>query len=377
MKICFTGDVFLGGDLVASENSDIIKVNAFTQADIRVINLEQAVSDNDVDLNKCTLFTATSTTINRLKELEISAANLAHNHIQDKGLSGIVDTVSSLKANSIGTFGAGADIVEAKEPFEVVPKIKLFGYCDFDKPYLKQIVVAEESTPGVNPLRLKSILSDLDSLDSDEKAILYFHWGREHINFPHYSEICLVKKLLEDERVLTVIGMHCHRVQGEIKHNGKTAYMSLGNFLFPNFYIAPPTRIHYPKDSTSIKHKTYYYHDVFHNTYKLWKWINRVSLIVVYDTEKKSSKATFVKQSLLSPEVNELKGIELLIAKGLYVLMSQAMTWPKSLYDLLHKVNVSTSGIFWRAGVWGSKIKQLGIKNSINIAVRKLSGKKL
>ena len=266
MKLCFTGDLFLGGDLLDKSAKDIIQIKTFYEVDKRIVNLEQPISDNKKVEDKCTLFTG-SNAITRLKEMKIDAVNLAHNHIQDKGIECICETIEHLKRGKIGYFGAGCNLKEAKKSYFITDEIAIFGYCEFGKPYLKQIEVATEEKPGINPLRYENILDDLNSLKENQKAILYFHWGREHVFLPPHSDIELAKKLLEDDRVLLIIGMHAHRPQGYIEHNGKRAYMCLGNFLFPNFYIKPPTQIYYPKQKPNKFDTTRQYHGVYKTTY--------------------------------------------------------------------------------------------------------------
>ena len=236
MKVCFTGDFFLGGDLLNKKVDNIINVDLYNNADKRIINLEQAISENYVLKDKGTLYTG-KFVINQLHDLKVDAVNLAHNHIQDKGLEGIIETISSLKNSGIGSFGAGKNLKESKKAFPINDELVVIGYCEFNKVYLNQIEVAEKNKPGVNPLRYESILQDLEMLLKNQKAILYFHWGREHVSFPMYHDIQLVKKLLKDERVASILGMHPHRPQGIINVEGKKAYMSLGNFLFPNFFL--------------------------------------------------------------------------------------------------------------------------------------------
>ncbi|PAJ74474.1 hypothetical protein CJF42_10195 [Pseudoalteromonas sp. NBT06-2] len=366
MIICFTGDLFLGGDLLTSCSNKIIQIKEFNEADFRVVNLEQAISDNSTEINKCTLYTD-STSLSHLVNMKVDAVNLAHNHIQDKGLMGIVETVENLDVVGVQSFGAGENIDKAKQPADIKSGIKIFGYCDFDRPYLKQIEVADIDRPGVNPLRLESIEKDLATLKNNEKAILYFHWGMEHINLPKVDEIKLAKTLLEDERVLTIMGMHSHRFQGVIKHNEKSAYMSLGNFLFPNFYIAPPTKLYYPgkNEDTKMYKKTFYYHDVYKKTYKVWKWINRVSIIVLFDTEKGTVTPVFVKQDPDKPYVKNITGVELILVKLWFNILSASLSMPLSIYRVLHVINVKYMKLFWRIGVWKFKVLQLGVKGAI------------
>ena len=110
MKICFTGDVFLGGELNNKACSSIVEVEVFNNAKKRIINLEQPISDSSYVENKCTLYTD-SYALNQLKDLRIDAVNLAHNHIQDKGLDGIVETIEHLESVNVGHFGAGKNIL--------------------------------------------------------------------------------------------------------------------------------------------------------------------------------------------------------------------------------------------------------------------------
>ena len=86
--------------------------------------------------------------------MKINIVNLAHNHIQDKGLQGIIDTIANLKKVDIKSFGAGANLAEAKKAIELTDSLVLLGYCEFGKPYLNQIEVAEKHKAGVNPLQL-------------------------------------------------------------------------------------------------------------------------------------------------------------------------------------------------------------------------------
>ena len=113
MKICFTGDVFLGGDLNYKSCKNVVEVEAFKKADIHIINLEQPISDNSHVENKSTLYTD-SFALNQLKDLKVNAVNLANNHIQDKGLVAIDETTRHLDSKNIGYFDGGKNIFHAE-----------------------------------------------------------------------------------------------------------------------------------------------------------------------------------------------------------------------------------------------------------------------
>ncbi len=44
-NIMFTGDLFLGGDLLNKSCKDVIQIKKFYEADKRVVNLEQPISE--------------------------------------------------------------------------------------------------------------------------------------------------------------------------------------------------------------------------------------------------------------------------------------------------------------------------------------------
>lgn len=363
MKICFTGDVFFGGDLLNKPCTQIVDVDVFNNADKRVINLEQPISDSTFVEDKCTLYTG-SYALKQLLDLKVDAVNLAHNHIQDKGLDAIGETTEYLKSVNIGHFGAGKNIFDSEKPYWLTQDIAVIGYCEFGKPYLRQIVIASESYPGVNPLRIEKIKSDLDKLPPGKKAILYFHWGMEHVWLPTADDIQLAKNLLEDERVITIIGMHPHRVQGIVTHAGKKAYMCLGNFIFPNFYIKPPVQIYYPSDVEKklVRYISRQYLAVHEITYKKWRWVNRVSMVLEFCTDTKQLRHKFVIQDDDRPNVRELKGLGLGFYKLWVPFLSLVYKLPKFIYSVIWKAHAFQVRALWRLQIIGFQQRQLGIR---------------
>jgi len=371
MKVLFTGDLFLGGDLLYKKPGNPIKSSTFNDADIRIINLEQPISDNKEVEDKCTLYTGSSA-IQRLREMNIQAVNLANNHIQDKTDIGIIETIEHLNNSGIAHFGAGRNLNEAKQPYWIEDKLCVLSYCEFGRRYLKQIRLATDSEPGVNPLRYEEIMHDLDRLPEDIQAILFFHWGREHVCIPPYNNIKLAKKLLEDKRVALIIGMHAHRIQGYIEHNGKRAYMCLGNFLFPNFFIKSPTQICYPDGIPTQYDVTRQYLAVYRLTYKKWRLVNRISLIIELDTNKDNLKPVPVIQDDNHPQVKEVNYILKIFIIGWLYLLSIVYRLPAPIYKLLEKVNIFFVYSIWRFQIRVFQVRQQGIKWAIGKIMRKI-----
>jgi len=310
MKIIFAGDIFCGGDLLKEEPSPkLIQIPGFYEADFRIANLENPLSDLSGLADKCTIHAPTSA-VEYLKAFKIDGVILANNHIQDKGTMGIKDTFNTLSRASIQYCGAGETIEIARNPMILEKgneKVAILSYCDFGRPYMKQICLATSELSGVAPLRYEKIIEDLDKLQSNvNKVILFFHWGREHTWFPPYHDIILTKKLLKNPKVSLIVASHSHLPQGCIEYNGKKAFMGIGNFLFPNFFIAPPAEISYPKCASDYD-ITHGYHTVYKLTHKRWlKWCRR-SLIVSFDTKNDTSHILFAEQDYLRPMVKDIK----------------------------------------------------------------------
>jgi poly-gamma-glutamate synthesis protein (capsule biosynthesis protein) len=376
MKICFTGDVFLGGDLLNKSAADVIRSSAFQNADFRVINLEQPISDNGFAEDKCTLLSG-SFAMTQLKEMGVNVVNLAHNHIQDAGDDGIIETINHLQSVGIESFGAGGDILRAGKPVWIDENLAVLGYCEYGKSYLRQIRLADEGQPGVNPLCINKINHDLDALPVGKKAVLYFHWGREHVWLPPVADIELAKSLLNDDRVALIVGMHPHRAQGYIEHNGKRAYMCLGNFLFPNFFIAPPTQICYPSIVPKNVSVTRQYHSVHKITYKKWRLANRVSIILEYDSAVSKVDHHFVIQDDKIPEVHDLRGFGGRFMNAFIACLSMIYRLPPRLYVPLERVSAFLATYTWRAQIFLFKLRQLGLFAVINKIMAKLNQKRI
>ena len=266
MKIIFVGDIFCGGDLLKEKpSSKLIQIPEFYEADFRIANLENPLSDWHGVADKCTIHAPTSA-VEYLKAFKIDGVSLANNHIQDKVERGIKDTLFTLNKASIQYCGAGETLENARKPIILEKdgeKVAILSYCDFNRPYMRQIYLATEKVPGVAPLTYEKIIEDMEKLQSEiSKVILFFHWGRENTWFPPQHDIELAKKILGHPKVCLIVASHSHLPQACVEYNGKKAFMGLGNFIFPNFFISPPTQISYP-EYTSDYDVTHSYHGVY------------------------------------------------------------------------------------------------------------------
>jgi len=363
MKIIVTGDLFSGGDIVTGRHMPEIKSDAFNSADLRITNLENPLSDSDVFASKSVLYAPLESSLTLLKNLRIDYCSLANNHIHDKGLKGIEETILGLSSVNIKCFGAGVNISEAKKPIQLEENLFMLAYCQFNSPTLNHIQLANDDTPGVNPLVLSNIFRDLDCLPEGAKVILLLHWGREHVWLTDYSNILLAKKLLDHPKVKTIIGSHPHRIQPVLKYKGKTCFFCLGNFLFPNFFIEPPKRITYSVKSDCLV--TTRYHSVSRLTYKKWKIVNRISMGVRYCTRTDNLEPVYFYQNNNFPNVIEVGGIFKFCITLWLSFLRLFFLLPPKVYNIFQVFQVKLFNLQWFIGIAFFKIRQDGLKKVI------------
>lgn len=359
MNKLIVGDIFVGGD-VTHNLSISVNSEKYSQSDVVLGNVEHPFADTIPTNDKCLLY-APLESVSHLSELNITHANLANNHIHDAGTEAIHRTRELIQQRGIKVLGLGfAD--KPQTPTYLDQNLAVLSYCDYDKKYLKDVQVATADTIGVHALRRDNILRDLSGLPGGSKAILYMHWGKEHSWLPPTADIDLTKELLAHEKVLTIIGCHPHRLQGKIRANGKVAYMSLGNFLFPNFYIKPHVTLCYPSETELkyVRHRTTGYHQVFETTYKVWPWINRISIGVSITGEAEITDCFFW-QAANGSKVTELKGLPYLVLFLFTSTLSLIYMLPKSIYRIIFNVHTYIVDLFWNLKTLNCFVKQAGI----------------
>ncbi|MGV3763836.1 CapA family protein [Parapedobacter sp.] len=361
MKIAFTGDLFLGGELDGKVNKESVPQKLFSQFNCVVSNLESPLAEEHlIPAEKGVLFANPKSGIN-LRNWGITTVSLANNHLQDKGQEGIKQTIETLNNYEVSFFGGGRNIREAKRPHYLTENLCIIGYCQFDAPTLTIIEKADNDKGGVNPLSRNNIINDLNNLPDTHRAILHFHWGQEHLWFPQPDIIKMGMEILKHPKVVLIIGMHPHRIQGFIKDSKKKCFFCLGNFLFPNFFISPPAQLSYPTIVPKNVLTTRQYHSVSRLTYKKWKIVNRISYIVEFDTASFNSRIIPVYQLDKTPRIIVLKGIPRLMVLWFIHCLSCIYSLPRGFYVPIHQVNKVYSERKWRSYNMVFRIREKGL----------------
>ena len=150
---------------------------------------------------------------------------------------------------------------------------------------------ADESKPGINLFYIERVLNDVREAKRIHDFVFVLpHWGLEYTYFPTNRER-IYANLIIDAGADGIIGSHTHQIQPSIFRKGKPICFSLGNFLFPDFYIQPTRPIWYPVendvvDDIDITYDYPEYTDKFLK--RVWKHKNRIGLIAKITINERS-----------------------------------------------------------------------------------------
>lgn len=290
-KIAFLGDIMPGG-VIADKNSGFVDkpvqehLNSF---DLRVATLESAIGENiDFDStkmqNRQNIIYSKNYHLDKLKNLNISVVSLANNHIIDLGVEGIKNTITQLQQRDILFCGAGMNLDEASKPAVVHindKSIAFLAFC-YTTGDIKTNHIATPDKPGINPLSEDNVISGIKKNRNLYDYIFVLpHWGREYTSYPTKEQRDLSLKMIK-AGADGVFGSHTHQIQPHINIKGKPVFFSLGNFLFPDFYMYPPRPIWYPddiSDVSNVKISNDYPFPISKPLLRVWKNEARIGMI--------------------------------------------------------------------------------------------------
>lgn len=261
MRILFCGDIMPGGVLAYQKRYISDEILAYMHKfDLRVGTLEAAIGtnipyDSEKMRGRSNIIYARNEDFFRVKEMGFDVVSLANNHVFDLGVEGLENTIRLLRENGIQYCGAGMDIEEASKPAVVHIGnrfIAVLACCMYGNPYLGHVKLAGADRAGVNPLDIERIVTDIKKAKAKyDYVVVMPHWGIEYQYFP-MVECKRIAYRMVDAGADVVIGSHPHNIQPKIKYRSKYIYFSLGNFLFPDYYMEPPRPIWYPDEEVNL-----------------------------------------------------------------------------------------------------------------------------
>jgi hypothetical protein len=230
VKVGFVGDTVPGFPIYKPIKKSRRLLKVLDACDLVVANLESplttATSVKDFGSSLC----SDPNSVQELKVLNVNVANLANNHIIDRGLAGLEETLNVLKQNGISWLGAGSDQKYASKPFmheftEGQIALLAYSYRDLYSPSM-----ASGNSPGPNPLILDEAKRQIASLRNKGYIVcVSYHGGDEFFRIPCPKYRIVLKELARAGANL-VIGHHAHVFQGVEVYNGSIIAYGLGNF---------------------------------------------------------------------------------------------------------------------------------------------------
>jgi poly-gamma-glutamate synthesis protein (capsule biosynthesis protein) len=236
LKIALLGDIGLFGKYSVRRGREVFRyfediAEYLSAFDYVVGNLETPLCEGlSRKGQKSAYINASPRNSELLNYLNISAVNLANNHVFDFGRAGYNQTTDSLEKIGVDYFG-----VDGREVLLRVGKarVAIHGYCSFNT---NPLGVSREFGNGVNFLNLEQVVEAVKRHNrNDYLNIVSVHSGQEHVNYPSRDDIRMAR-FLSSYGPYVYYGHHPHVMQGYETCNDAVIAYSLGNFCFDDVY---------------------------------------------------------------------------------------------------------------------------------------------
>lgn len=304
MRLFFCGDIMPGGVLPYQDNYITSELKDYMHTfDFRIGTLEAAIGTNlpydPVKMaGRQNIIYARDEDFFRVKEMDFDLVSLANNHVLDLGKEGLKNTINNLDKDGIKHIGGDMDDVAAAKPV-ILSKdgvsVAIFAYC-LGPQYLGYVEFAEKNKAGTNSFEIERVLDEIKNAKKKyDYVIIMPHWGREYHIEPIEECIVFAQQMIR-AGADAVLGSHPHVVQPCIKYKQGFICFSMGNFLFPDFYMFPPRPIWYPDSSVDLSgiEDTYNYpFPIEKPLRRVWKNISRYGCVADVTIEKESLNVTY------------------------------------------------------------------------------------
>jgi poly-gamma-glutamate synthesis protein (capsule biosynthesis protein) len=209
--------------------------------DVRVINLETAVTRSDNVENKAVNYRMHPRNVPCITAANIDCCALANNHVLDWGYEGLDETLKTLKDANIKIAGAGRNIREAQDPAVMtIPekgRVLVFSFGS-ETSGIPWSWAAARDRPGVNMLPDFSAATIRDIRDGIGKArlpgdivVASIHWGGNWGYEVPRGQQEFAHQLIDEADVDIVHGHSSHHVKGIEVYKGKLILYGCGDFL--------------------------------------------------------------------------------------------------------------------------------------------------
>ena len=200
------------------------------RADLRIVNLECALTDADTPVWKSgAVFKGAPEHVLGLTAVPFDVACLANNHVLDYGVAGLRETLRVLDRHDVQTVGAGLTEEEAHAPLTCLSggsKVHIVNFSEGED------LTASRGGPGVFGWDIARAVDLIRRCKKQGGVVLAIgHCGLEYVPYPP-PYVVTAFRALSDAGADAVIGHHPHVPQGIEWREGRPIIYSLGNFAF-------------------------------------------------------------------------------------------------------------------------------------------------
>lgn len=209
--------------------------------DVRIINLETAVTTSEAWEEKGINYRMHPENIPCLTSAKIDCAVLANNHLLDWGEAGLIETFETLRKADIKTAGAGRILDEAQAPAIIdLPgrgRVIVFGFGS-ESSGIPWTWAATKEKPGVDLLEdlsektVRQIAARVQRVKrSGDMIVASIHWGGNWgYEVPH-EQIRFAHQLIDEAAVDVIHGHSSHHAKGVEIYQEKPILYGCGDFL--------------------------------------------------------------------------------------------------------------------------------------------------
>ena len=236
LKLILLGDICSANRYSKAFSEDSIQnifgdtLDKTLNADIVVVNLECPLVEQLKPIRKTgPNLAGPLVTAYRLAEAGVTAVSLANNHIMDQDFQGLFSTESVCHAAGIEVFGAGKNLLEARQPYIAEKNGVKVGFYSMAE---TEFSIAGEKIPGANSIEQIHWCQDISNLSRDtDCCVVLLHAGKEHYTLPS-PDLQRVCRGIADYGADVIVCQHSHCI-GAMEHYGNSfIFYGQGNCLF-------------------------------------------------------------------------------------------------------------------------------------------------
>lgn len=207
--------------------------------DVRIINLETAVTRSDAYMPKGINYRMNPDHVACLTAARIDGCVLANNHVLDWGEAGLTETLAVLERSGIRTAGAGADLAAAEAPavMGIAGGRVLLIACATSDCGVPQSWAAAPGQAGVNRVDLSDATVDrmtrafAGMRRPGDIAIVSIHWGANFGYAVPEAHRRFARALIDRAGVSVVHGHSSHHPQAAEVHHERLILYGCGDLL--------------------------------------------------------------------------------------------------------------------------------------------------